>query len=110
MGRRIPLAIPPSNAWRNIWPASRVARLSSVLLFRRVRDNSKPQSGALGAQGLMKFTPESRYSAMHSFGEKESRKIKELEHVPPDRREPRLWLRFFAIFPCNLVVLSYDKC
>ena len=68
----------------------------------------------LGGARPDRLTPESRYSTMPinaiHLVEKESRKVKELEKFPPNPRQPRRWLRFFATFPCNLIVLSQGKC
>jgi hypothetical protein len=46
---------------------------------------------------------------VQSFGGKGIRKIKELEQVQPNPRQPWRALRFFATFSCKFMVLSEDK-
>jgi hypothetical protein len=103
---------PFQQAMLGLWPASSMARFSSFLLFRRVRENSKLQSGMLGGARLN--SPRNRGKVvsweMQSFAGKGITQNQRVGTFPNRiRAKPRRWLRFFATFPCNLIVLSQDK-
>jgi hypothetical protein len=92
----------------------RAWRVSQVFCFsgglEKIRNCNRECLGAQGRIDSPRNRDKVRSWEMHSFGGKGIAQNQRVANMfPPNPRQLRRWLRFFAIFPCHLIVLSYDK-